>query len=650
MPRWLVGVVEGYRRLILPHLAMALFLVCGLEALETIEPKWLKSTNTAAIRLVLALDDGLDDIELPPLWLRERLPDSLVAKLGVWRPFESTLTAKLQAAPTQDAASSVTIVSLTPAAYGHYLNRTSPIPRGPLACVILALSQRLMQIQPAAPDGRPDKNRLPVVAIDIDVTPVEGSATWPTPDRWAGCTTAIATLQTIPNQAASGAAQDADQAMLRVLNQLATHSRVVAINYPLKSIAKPDTRDTFINDFCCRPPTAASASSTSSTPQASKPSCIYFASPHLMYGAQDLVYEYATTLRDRRSRPGQPASGADGMEPQRFFPGLGQVMSSAMPDKPDMHERPQSATKYNYCEPLDVAAQSRQNDNLLTTARAASIVNAYDYSPIALGLARSSVSYFDIDHDKAAEQDNWKELDKLFQNLPVSGMYILTIDSGTTEDKFQVPGSDAPVPGAWLHAAIAVTEDAASRQSASEASREQALHRFFSMGRDLLFGLVFVLTVDASTGWLRRPKNPVIHDIGVVCLPLLLAVVFLYIQVLWWVAPEYAAHRDQPSMLLLVGMLVDLYLDACAEKWPHVRRRRLRWSAKRMQEAGQWTWATAIVVSCVVVAWPDPPIWGGTLLIGALAGAIYVALAHNVKVLPLPWSARSNRRPKCTHP
>jgi len=629
---------RGYRCLILPHLAMALFLVCILEAIETAQPTWLKATNTAAIRLVLALDDGLDDIELPPRWLRERLPDSLVAKLGLWRPFESALTAKLQAAPTADAASSVTIVSLTPAAYGHFLNRTSPVPRGPLACVILALSQRVAKIQPAALDGKPDRNRLPVVAIDIDVTPVEGSAAWPTPDRWAGCATAIAALQTPPSQAASGAAQDANQAMRLVLNDLASRSRVVAINYPRRSTTKPDPRDTFISDNCCQAQTAASAPST---PQALSPSCIYFASPHLMYGAQDLVYEYATTLRDIPCPANAPSACAAVQGGPKYFPGLGQVMSSAVVGRPEKGVRPQSATKSSYCTPSGVAKQSRANDDLLTTQDAALVITAYNYSPIALGLARSSVSYYDIDHGNTSEPDHWNELDKLFQNLPRSDMYILTIDSGTTEDKFQVPGSDAPVPGAWLHAAIAVTEDAASRMSDSDASRAQTLHRFFSMGRDLLIGLVFALTVGALTDCLKRSMNPVIRDIGMVFVPLALAVLFLYVQVLWWVAREFATHKDQPSMLLLMGMLIDLYLDAHRkDNWPLGPYQRLERSAEYTQVAGQWAWATTIVVSCVLVAWPELPIWGWLLLGGATVGAIYVALAQNVKAFPLPWSAR----------
>jgi hypothetical protein len=636
---------DRYRRHILPHLAMALFLVCALEAVKTVQPTWLKATNSAAIRLVLWLDDGLDDVELPTLWLRERLPDSLVAALGVWRPFESELTEKLQAAPMEQAAGSATVVSLTPAAYGHYLNRSSPVPRGPLACILHALSQRLDEMHPA-------EHTPPVVAIDIDVTPVEGSAPWPPAGSWAGCADAVAKLQARQSQHAEttspgarergnqSAVRDAHEAMALVLKELATRNRVVAINYP-RNPSSADLRNRFIDEHCCRPPAAADASSAAR----GAGQCIHFASPHLMYGAQGPVYEYATKLRGREAAARQPTGCDAATDGPGYFPGLGQVMSSAMPADPEHEKRPQSATKYSYCWPSDVATQSRVNDDRLTNECAASIINAYQYSPIALGLARTSVSYFDIDRGTNAAPDDWEELGLRLQNLPTSDMYILTIDSGTTEDKFQVPGSDSPVPGAWLHAAIAITENLDARKSGAGESAHDGSGRFLDIARDLLFGLVFVFVVEVATHGLNRRKNPVIHDLGMVCIPLLLAALFLYLQVLWWVAREFAAHKDQPSMLLLVGMLLDLYLDARAGQWPNLSQCQLSRSARWTQVAGQWAWATAIGVSCVLVASPESPILGWTLAGGAIVGAIYVALAHNLKALPLPWSARSHGGP-----
>lgn len=599
--------LRWYEAHLVPALPLPLFLACVLAAVELSEPEWLEPMATAAIRVVLWMEGSLDR-------LAAVLPATMGAFVQKHGP-RSTLTQALLGEPVKPAAMSVTLVALTPDAYARYLHRSTPVPRGRLACIILVLSERLREIHGAA-DGAP----RPVVAIDIDVAPVE------TPANAFGTGWTYDELECETSLDPDGRLspphprRHQEELMALALESLARHAHVAVVAYPRPTLESRKLRNEFIGRMCCVP------SDTSSD----RP-CVRFASPTLVFAPEQPVYEYPT----------------QGPKPGTVFPGLGQAMADlwlgtlpASDAGPDPYcQRPQVAK-----EPRtpDVDEEHRIFDDRLARAGNASDLT---HAPrkIAVGLARAAVTYFDVEDatPAAGPSSLYAALTASMRGLPPSQAYVLTVDSGTTEDKFAVPVVDAPVPGAWIHAAIAVTEVEARDPSPYA---EQIAQRMFELLYWLMLALLYSFAVHAGMRFLKgtqgRDRDPVRHDLVVTVVPLACALLFLYLQTVCSTAPKIAKGELAIPALLLLGMLVETYLGAHTEYWDRGRPIRTRGVARAMQLFAQWVWAAAIATSLLyLVELTKTAGWSFHALVGVglLLGAGVVWAGHRSPLVPLPW-------------
>jgi hypothetical protein len=614
-----------YGSRLVPVLPLPLFLACTLAALELSEPKWLEPLTSAATRLVLWVDRGMDEVPAPlePLaTLVTRavyLLDSGLGQLGGWRPHldvsdtasaypRSTLTRALLGEWKRDEHMNVTLVTLTPEAYSYFLQRQTPIPRDRLACVIKALAEQIGKME-VPPEQRP------LVAIDIDVAPTESAAIAPAATPGHGrpeeCEL-LAESRCQPDQARCSPVQMQEELMARALGMLSRRADVVAIAFPRPAGEPRLHRNRFIRRTCCSAAMGAA-------------SCIHYASPMLVYAPQQAVYDYATEYL--RPDDGQKLD----------FPGLGQVMAKLWHRPASGQSAARPATPY--CgESLEGDRPSL--DDLLEVSPHMVV----QHQKIALGVARDAVGFFDV-HAPAqpsSGSDFYEALKQSMEGLPMSRAYVLTVDSGTTDDKFSVPVVDVPVPGAWVHAAIAVTRTLPQPDLA-----ERVLHRYLELAYWLIFGLLYAAAVDRLLARLKtvRSGNPVWHDIVVVVVPLATALAFLWFQTVFTAAPKIARGELAIPALLILGMMLESYLGAHAghadEAQPRAGRPvELSGLARGLQIAGQWLWATAIVVSLLYLSeiTKDAGVRFWQLLsAAALLGALVVRAGQSWRQVPLPW-------------
>jgi hypothetical protein len=607
-----------------------LFLACTLAALELSEPKWLEPLTSAATRLVLWVDRGMDEVPTPlePLaTLVTRavyLVDSGLGQVTGWRPHldvsdttsaypRSTLTRALRGEWKRDDHMNVTLVTLTPEAYSYYLQRQTPVPRDRLACVIRALAEQIGQMNSSPKAGAGAQDR-PVVAIDIDVAPNESAAIAlpATPDHgWPDECKLLAGTRCRPDQKGCVLKMQ-EELVANALRVLSLHADVIAIAHPRPAGEPRRHRNQFIRQTCCHPAMGSR-------------SCIHYASPMLVYAPQQAVYDYATKYR----RPGDPQ--------HLDFPGLGQAMAKLW--RPPLSERSAASLATPYCgEGLD-EDRSTLDDQLEDSPHM-----VVQHQKIALGLARDSVGFFDV-HAPSEPSSNsglYEALKQAMEGLPTSRAYVLTVDSGTTEDKFSVPVVDIPVPGAWVHAAIAVTQTIPQLDLA-----DRVLHRYMELLYWLFLGLLYAAAVDQLLALLKpdRSGNPVWHDFVWVALPLSTALVLLWFQTVFTTAPKIARGEAAIPALLILGMMLESYLGARAghgneTRYPIGQPIEVSGLARSLQIGGQWVWATSIVVSLLYLLelTKDPGIQFWQLLAAAaLLGALVVRAGQSRRYVPLPW-------------
>lgn len=618
--RWFV---RWYEARLVPVLPLPLFLAVVLAAVELSRPEWLEPAATAAIRVVLWMDGSRD-------WLGDRASDlaamlpPMVADVVQRLAPRSTLTQALlgELEPPKEAAMEVMLVALTPDAYARYLHRSTPVPRARLACIVLVLSERLREMH-----GTGDKKTRPVVAIDIDVAPVEATANangTGRPDDELECENKLDPEGWLSRL---DPAQRQTELMALALGHLADHARVVVVAYPRPTKDSRELRNAFIDRMCCDP-----------SGENHKP-CVRFASPTLVFAPEQPVYEYAT----------------QGPGPRSTFPGLGQAMADLW-----LEQRPpgdtgspsprgaqaldgRGASTDPYCKPQTDAEARILDDRLVLDPTDNGAIGQFE--KIAVGRARTAVTYFDVEAvDKPSLH---AALTASMSGLPPSPAYVLTVDSGTTEDKFAVPVVDAPVPGAWIHAAIAVTEVKARDPSPYA---EQIAERMFELLYWLLLALFYSFAVHAGMTFLKgtqgRNRNPVWHDFVAVVLPPVFALAFLYIQAVCLTAPKIAKGDFAIPALLLLGMLVETYLGAHTEYWDRGRQIRTRGFARGLQLFAQWLWAAAIATSLLylleltkVTKVTEEFPWSREALVGVglLLGAGLVWAGYKSRLVPLPW-------------
>jgi hypothetical protein len=600
-------------------LPLPLFLAVVLAAVELYEPEWLEPAATAAIRVVLWMDGMLDRLGRPMGDLAARLPPAVGTFVQALAP-RSTLTQAMLGEQETKAAMDVTLVALTPDAYARYLHRSTPVPRARLACIVLVLSERLREIRSASKEAR-----WPVVAIDIDVAPVEA------PSNTAG-TVPLDDERECENRLdpegrlAKRDPEELDRAkrqaelMALALAHLASHAHVVAVAYPRPTMNSRELRNEFIDRMCCDP----------SKTDRNEP-CVRFASPTLVLAPEQPVYEYPT----------------QGPRPGSTFPGLGRAMADLWLEKAQPLEggrsHPMDANAPSgdaegtdpYCKPQPDDDGRILDDRLAQDPTDGGQIGGF--RKIAVGLARTAVTYFDVEAvDKPSLH---AALTHSMSSLPPSRAYVLTVDSGTTEDKFPVPVFDVAVPGAWLHAAIAVTE-VKQRRDPHEGVMQRMGELLLWLVLALFYGLFAHAVLRRMKGRQGRAHNPVCHDIVATAGPLVFALAFLYVQTVCLAARKIAAGDSAIPALLLLGMMIETYLGAHTEYWDQARQIRPRGFARGMQLVAQWLWATAIVASLLYLlelTWPAK--WSQYALVGAglVLGAGVVWAGQRSRLVPLPW-------------
>lgn len=608
---------------LLAELPMALFLACVLSAMWESNPAWARWSNGLAMRMVSVIDRAHDSIELPPYWLRQQLPESWFEHS--WRPFRSKRFDAFLAPASGQAAPRATIVSLTPAAHAKLLKGMSPMPRRRLACVIAALTAQLDRLHTI--EGQ--KVQRPVVAIDIDLSPVTSDRA-PAQDL-ADC----AELLTTVIGEADAALQSDDELMVAVLRRLARTAKVTSLTFPRVQRADQQRRNQFIADTCCQRPPDALSPWTAVRDDAA---CVHFASPLLFSSPLDLVYEYPTHKKNR-TELGSAVASADAPDSRRlpnYFPGLGQVAASLYGD-----QAPDPNVAFAYCRGKQYADKPYFDDDLMSRQNEPGLVNAFKYEIMQFGAVRNQVEYFDVDSAEDSEVGLGKELSGLMEKLQRSSLYFLTVDTGTTEDKFVVPAEEGPVPGAWVHGVTALTEIARSAAAAQAAappeSRSRSIGYFSDVIRDVFIGLLFAVTLQLTLGRLPRRPNPVLHDLLSVAWPLILLLAYLYVELAMFSADDFAKgvwRTPAPIFLgLWVGHFISGHRPVSERDDGHVLHR----SARRTQLLAQWAWASAIVVACFYGT--DVDVFTGAVrwFAGGVLGAMYVVLARRQAWFPLPW-------------
>lgn len=622
------------------HLPMTLLLACVLSALHDPKPDWFAATDSLAMRAVVAVDDGLDRPLVAPRWLQDWSPTAAGMIDGqVLR--RSTLHQQLIDAPVNEW----TVVTLTPEAHAQFLQRGTPVPRGRLACVIDRMAERLGR----ASNGLKNDSDLqrpwrPTVAIDIDVATVEARAgrkstaegTWQRQIDERGC---------LRNTAECNPAdlRTEDGAMRCALRRLAKNANVVAVVYPRNTAESRRLRNEFIYKTCvCTGPSCPVRPRNpdkEEESQAQKDLVVTYASAQLMFAPQDPVQEFAWRLKSPNAPEVASADLASLPDP---FPGLGQVAATThlahmTTRKPPATTAP-DAPNNHYCEQFlrDGPAAVLIDDQLQTSDRTRRIPPLYQFEPIELGAVRSHVGQYDLEPAKGAGLT--EKLDNAFDGLPITELYVLSVDAGTTEDKFVVPVPPTSVSGAWVHAAVGATLIG----NPAVGHHDRPGHYLHHVVIDLRYGLILLLLMVPVGRWPRQDRYPMWHATVTMILPLAASGALLFTYFVD-TAHEFGEGSWTNPLLMLVGLSLHIYLDA-ANRSAHaahapgtsaavIPARFDRWWVGVVQ-AG---WAVMLFGSVYQGTRHEAHALDGTSLAGILlAGVLYAVIARHVRWLPLP--------------
>ena len=611
-------------------LPLALFLAAVLTAVGTRFPDLFARWDATAMRSVTAVDG----------WVSRQVPDWL--SFGSTRHATSSFDDRLLAEVKTDPLPDVTLVTLSAAAYSQYFHRTSPVPRQRLACVLLALSASLPERQ----DGE-----RPVVAIDMDVTTLPARDGRPSTDqrRWRPGTDEQACAVGVrkaaarcPDCARRHRAGTIDHAMSVALHALAERAEVVTLVYPRRDADARRLRNSFIDANCCR----------ERLPAGGSPLCTRFASPHLFHGVNDVVREFATDVTVDRSDLPSP------------FPGLGLAIADtyfeavagrrAQLGDQGFGERPDAACTgtYAYCPPLSapkpgapsaISDRLFVDDRLADPATGADVTLAYAFAPINFGVARPNIGFFAVDPAPTLK-DLYKDAEARMAALPTSRIYILSAETGTSEDQFQTPVNVLPVPGAWLHAAIALTTLQAQMRPVKP--RHGAAPFVSHVAIDLTLALALALLASNFVRLADAKRNPVLHGLAVALGPIAALLILVYLYVTWVVAPNWydEAGGWHTPIPLLLGMAVHVYVEAAVQsKGPRLSE--ASFGTRAQVWVAQWLWAALIGMAAAYgLATFDADTDSSAMNAAAwvaIAAAGYVAVAWRWSWFPVPWRLKS---------
>lgn len=401
------------------------------------------------------------------------------------------------------------------------LGGVAPIRRGALADLIDDLAGKLGKAGPAS---------APIVAIDIDIAPLEGGATTPE-DR---------------------------QAMLDAVAKLRERAHVIAVALP--RAAGPDggreQRNTFMQDAGCTRVAGTAAAGADGGPGRN---ALFFASPRLFHQTGSYPTKYPYKRAD---------DGAAELPP--FYPSLGTLIQLQFRNR-FAHERPPAVEM-----PQEAAAQVSAMRQTLTTlceqayARPAGgeLLEDRMATPAAEGIARAykerRYSWRLLDDPRleqrtveASEPGGW--FSDVGQGELERPVLLLGIDGGAGYDKFGVAGiAPQVVSGASLHALQALS---------LEMQPNLLLEKFAGIGMDVLLALIYALAWSLIKPHLLplRQSMPVIGNWLVVGVPLLLGAFLIWVCFKWvaiWMGIDFWINPLYIVASLMLGIYVDAWSDS----------------------------------------------------------------------------------------
>jgi hypothetical protein len=426
----------------------------------------------------------------------------------------------------------VTLLELGPQAFELDFNRQSPLDRGCLALALMKLANRLDKVRP--PGG------FPVVAIDIDVT-LDGG------EQRGSSMLDVATARPASalDRDAVACLNDPDR-IVDALKLLRQHATVIALAVERRTPAQREARNRFMLRMCSQ-----SFHRGGYDPAAkARDGGLYFASSAAFTRATQPAYEAPAELRPWMV-PRSPLL-IYGTLP-RDFPTLGNLLAIA-----------RKAHDTGYATAQQQETLTSQCTALHSQVKRVKPIDALVLDDIVLG-GLGPLELEDVSTWYAFRPINFLVADVRMREVKLSRLaridtepllsstIVLSLTDGSTADRFVTPNNDESfTPGAWLHAATAIT-----RESGLSKARTAV-----KLVADLLAGLVFAILAATIVRLedSRRHDAPLIHRAATLTLPLVLAVVVVLLGFMLsarllslgvWFNPFYMA----------LGMALHVYVD-----------------------------------------------------------------------------------------
>ncbi len=418
------------------------------------------------------------------------------------------------------------------------LGGVAPIQRGALAEVITALASRLPEAK-----GEPDPASTPIVAIDIDLAPLEGGAT-------------------------STKEQDT---MLNAINALRAKAHVIAVVLPRAAGANGGRkeRNEFMQKAKCTRVIGAAATAPNQDPR-TRPNALFFASPRLFHDAGSYPTRYPYQLDDKDKSdlpPHYPSLGT--LTLLQFEHQFMHHASQGSDVDEKEHARLSSArqTLTIMCEQAYAAhPESELLEDRMATPAAQDIAKAYKEQRYSWRL---------LDDPRLQQTVTDKpDLSDWAWNLPPGMMQrpvlLLGIDGGASYDKFGIAGiSPEPVSGASLHALQALS---------IKAQHYPIVEKSAGILVDGLLGILYWMTWEKLLqARLKRVRKsmPVLGSWLSVGVPLVVGgllvwlcfkLVVIGMGVDLWINPIY----------IIVSLLLSIYVDAWSDSESGTQAQRKR--------------------------------------------------------------------------
>lgn len=412
------------------------------------------------------------------------------------------------------------------------LGGVAPIDRGKMADVVSALAVRLA----SAP-----ARSTPVVAFDVDLTPLEEGVT-------------------------TGAQRDA---MIRAITELRQHAHVIAVVLPRNEAdaEAKKVRNCFMVQTQCTRLAGGVAAPTSHCgpvpPLADTAKALFFASPRLFHqpGGHPNKYPYklkAGVLDEENKRttwasrlpPYFPLLGTAMQQQDRFkFSHLGDsIMAKGVDPDAALNSR---RTLTALCEQAHApAAGGELLEDWMSTPSSQAIAEAYSQSRLSWRLLDDPR----LQHTTIDTLASITSADALRDEFFSGPVLLVGIDGGAAYDKFSVAGiAPQAVSGAGIHALQALSIGVQSPLS----------EKLWGIAVDVALAAAYSALWYGAYKWLRplKQKMPTVGGWLIAAMPLLIGggLVWLCLKVVvvgmgvdLWINPVY----------IVAGLLIGIYVDA----------------------------------------------------------------------------------------